>query len=74
MKGGHGMKVVRYIGRNLMTVVGIVFVWRGVWYALDEFDKAFFAGNPWISIVGGVVVGILLLYLPDKDLKEIEKL
>jgi len=27
-----------------------------------------------ITAVGGIIIGLLILYLPDKDLKEIQKL
>ncbi len=64
----------QYIFKNLLTVVGIVLIWRGVWEILDLVDAAFFANNPLITAIGGVILGLILLYLPDKDLKEIEKL
>jgi ABC-type antimicrobial peptide transport system permease subunit len=67
----HG---VAYFAKNLGIIVGIVLVWRGVWYILDEIDKVFFNdAHLWTAIVG-IVVGFLILYLPDRDLKEIEKL
>ncbi len=63
-----------YFLKNLGIIVGIVLVWRGVWYALDELDKVLFGGSHLYTAVAGIVVGFLILYLPDKDLKEIEKL
>jgi len=63
-----------YLTKSLTTVVGIVLVWRGVWYVLDEFDKWLFEGSHfWTSLIG-IIIGLILLYFPDKDLKEIEKL
>lgn len=41
---------------------------------LDFLDYKFFAGNHFWSALGGIILGLLILYLPDKDLKEIEKL
>lgn len=59
---------------SLMTILGIVLVWRGVWYVLDWVDKIYFdGGHLWTAILG-IIVGVIVLYLPDKDLKEIEKL
>lgn len=41
---------------------------------LDEFDKWIFGGSHFGTALGGVIVDLVILYLPDKDLKEIEKL
>lgn len=65
---------VKYFFQNLAIVTGIVLVWRGIWYLLDSFDKTFFGGSHAITAAIGVFVGILVLYIPDHDLKEIEKL
>lgn len=67
-------KSLLYFLKNIYIVFSIVLVWRGVWYVLDEIDKYFFGGSHLITAIIGVVIGIALLYLPDKDLKEIEKL
>ncbi len=63
-----------YFARNFSIVVGLVLIWRGIWYVMDWLDHLFFGGNPlWVAL-GGIVLGLIILYLPDKDLKEIEKL
>ena len=65
---------LEYFFKNLSIVVGIVLVWRGIWYVLDGIDKWFFGGSPvWTALIG-IIIGLLILYIPDKDLKEIEKL
>lgn len=65
---------LRYLSKNLSTVLAIVLIWRGIWYLLDGIDLWLFGGNhAWTSALG-VVIGLLILYLPDKDLKEIGKL
>ncbi|MCF7857577.1 MAG: hypothetical protein K9M10_03805 [Candidatus Pacebacteria bacterium] len=67
-------KDFKYFVRTLSIVVGLVFVWRGIWHILDFIENEYFGGELfWTSIVG-IVLGILLLYIPDHDLKEIEKL
>jgi uncharacterized membrane protein HdeD (DUF308 family) len=65
---------IAYLAKNLGIIVGIVLIWRGVWIVLDAFDAYLFGGNHLVSGVLGIVLGFLILYLPDKDLKEIEKL
>ena len=67
-------KDFKYFVRTLSIVVGLVMIWRGVWYVLDQIDIIFFgAYNHWTGLIG-IFVGVLLLYIPDYDLKEIEKL
>jgi len=68
------MKLIRYFAKNLIVVLGVVLIWRGIWHILDQVDERIFGNNTMITAVGGIVLGLLLLYLPDKDLKEIEKL
>lgn len=63
-----------YVIKNIYTVVAIVLVWRGIWYVLDALDYGIFGGSHWLTSLGGIVLGVSLLYLPDRDLKEIEKL
>jgi uncharacterized membrane protein HdeD (DUF308 family) len=66
--------LLHYIARNLLTVIGIVLIWRGVWYLLDAFDAWLFGGEHLITAIGGIILGLIVLFVPDKDLKEIEKL
>lgn len=66
--------LLSYFARNFAVVVGLVLIWRGIWYALDYIDQFFFGGSHLLTVVGGIIVGLLILYLPDKDLKEIQKL
>lgn len=60
--------------KNISTVVGVVLIWRGIWYVLDKLDVLLFGGShAWTAIVG-ILIGLVILYLPDKDLKEIGKM
>jgi hypothetical protein len=65
---------LKYLAKNIFIVIGLVLVWRGIWYVLDGFDEWFFGGSHTWTALGGIIVGLVILYLPDKDLKEIEKL
>lgn len=65
---------IRYFAKNLSVVIGLVLIWRGIWYVLDEIDIVFFDSNHFFTAVVGILVGLAILYIPDGDLKEIEKL
>lgn len=66
--------LIKYFSTNLYIVVGLVFVWRGIWYVLDAIDNAFLGGSHIFTALGGIIFGLMVLYLPDHDLKEIQKL
>ncbi len=55
--------------RNLVVVIGVVFVWRGIWNLMDKY---FFPNMPyaWNNIVSSLL-GILILYLPDSSTDEL---
>lgn len=65
---------LRYLAKNIFIVIGLVLIWRGIWYVLDGLDIWAFGGSHVLTAVGGIIVGLVILYLPDNDLKEIEKL
>ena len=66
--------LLAYFGQNLSIVIGLVLIWRGVWYVLDWLDLRFLNNEHLYTALGGIIVGLLILYLPDKALKEISKL
>lgn len=70
---GHKL-TLNYLTKNIFIVVGLVLIWRGIWYVLDKIDVHFFGGSHFWTAIVGIIVGLLILYLPDNDLKEIEKL
>ena len=67
------MSIKKFL-RVFSIAVGLVLIWRGVWLVMDSVDKIFFGGNHLITALGGIAAGLLILYLPDRDLKELEKL
>ena len=67
-------KDFRYFIHTLSIVVGLVMIWRGIWYVLDELDTLLFGEYNYLTGLFGIVLGVILLYIPDRDLKEIEKL
>ncbi len=68
------MGTVQYFAKNMAVVFGLVLIWRGIWHILDAFDDTFFAGEHLFTALVGIAIGLAILYIPDKDLKEIEKL
>ena len=70
----HKTPTLSYFTKNFSIVIGLVLIWRGIWYVLDALDIMFFGGSHTWTAVGGVILGLIILYIPDKDLKEIEKL
>jgi hypothetical protein len=70
----RSQNLLSYLIRNITIAIGLVLIWRGLWLLLDGIDKVFFGGSHWLTAAGGIVVGVLVLYLPDRDLKELERL
>lgn len=65
---------LKYFSKGISVAIGIILIWRGVWIILDLLDKFLLGGNHVVTAVGGIIVGILMLYLPDKNLKALERL
>lgn len=62
---------MKNIYKNLeffVLAVGVVFVWRGVWGLSDIY---LFPNNEFMSYVISIVIGIVILYLHNKNLKEL---
>lgn len=67
-------KKAKRLFRSFCVVLGVVLVWRGIWYGLDLLDREYLGNNHVWSTLGGIVLGLLILYLPDKDLDELSNL
>lgn len=63
-----------HLAKDISIVIGLVLIWRGIWYVLDGLDIVFFGSSHLWTGIGGIIVGLVILYIPDHDLKEIEKL
>lgn len=70
---GHKL-TLNYLASNLSIAIGLVFIWRGTWHILDMIELTFFNGEKFYTALVGILVGVLILYTPDKDLKELQKL
>ena len=60
---------ISYFLENLITATGIILIWRGIWHLLDLVDLIVFAENTLWTSVGGIFLGLFILFAPDKDLK-----
>ena len=58
-------RLLRQIINSIYVLLGVVFVWRGVWVILDVIDHRFFGGNDELFALGLILIGIGLLYLHD---------
>lgn len=67
-KSGLSFKPRKYFFRDLIIVIGVVLVWRGIWHLADRF---LFPENPFLSEILSIVCGLFLLYLPDGDLSHL---
>ena len=53
---------------KLITAIAVVMVWRGVWNLLDTY---LFPQHKILSDVLSIVIGLLLLYLPDGEIDDL---
>lgn len=53
---------------TLITAVGVVMVWRGIWGLMDIY---LFPGNPTLSYALSIVIGLVILYIDDKAFDEL---
>ncbi len=63
-----------HLAKSLSVVVGVVMIWRGIWHILDRLDIVVFRGEGLYTALGGILLGVLILYLPDGDVKELDSL
>ncbi len=65
---------LKYFTKNISVAIGIIIIWRGVWIILDMIDGLIFGGNHIVTAILGIIIGIIILYIPDKNLKALERL
>lgn len=63
-----------YFIKNISIAIGIILIWRGTWVILDLIDHWLFGGNHIVTAVSGIIIGVAILYLPEKNLKALERL
>lgn len=60
--------------KSFSVAIAIILIWRGAWYILDIVDYYFFGGSHILTAIGGIAVGVAILYFPDHNLKELSRL
>lgn len=63
-----------YFTSSFGLVFALVMIWRGIWYIIDYLVLRFIGEEQVITALVTIIIGFLILYLPDKDLKELRKL
>jgi len=54
--------------RTLVIALVVIFIWRGIWNLLDDY---LLPDYPFVSNIICIVIGLMLLYLPDGDIEEL---
>jgi len=67
-KPGVSLRLAPDFFIKLLLILGVVLVWRGIWNLLDEY---FLPESFLFSNIAGIIIGIVLIYLPDNDLDEL---
>ena len=67
-KKSISLKPTKTFFSMLLVGLAVIIIWRGIWNLLDEY---LLPDNFLLSNIVGIVIGLLILYLPDKDIKEL---
>jgi hypothetical protein len=65
---------IGYFFKNVVIALGLILVWRGTWILLDVIDRWLFGGSHIFTAILGIVVGVSLVYFPERNLKTFERL
>lgn len=64
-------KHLHHCFKSLTCVTGIVLIWTGIGILIDYVQTIFFIGREPLLAILAIIGGVLILYLPDKDLDEL---
>jgi len=67
----HKSSFMKILRESLMMILGAVLIWRGVWILLDRIDVLFFGGSHVWSAIVGVIIGVAIVLLADRDLEDV---
>ncbi|HAU39307.1 MAG: hypothetical protein UV80_C0002G0336 [Candidatus Peregrinibacteria bacterium GW2011_GWF2_43_17] len=67
-KNKLSLKPPKHFFIDLVILTGVVMTWRGVWHIMDIY---LFPNNEALSSIVSIVMGVILLYLPEEELKDL---
>ena len=53
---------------KIVLVIGVVLIWRGIWNLIDQY---FLINNQLLSNLASVLLGLILIYLPDGNFDDL---
>ncbi len=62
---------LHHCAKSLSCVTGVVFIWYGIGIFIDYLAEAWFQGRELWFGCAVVIIGVIILYLPDQDLDEL---
>jgi hypothetical protein len=57
-------------GNAIVIIFAIIMLWRGAWGLLDTY---FFPGNPTLSYLVSIALGVLILYLDNFSVENLKR-
>lgn len=57
--------------KSISCVLGVVLIWQGIGLLLEYVQEHFIVGHEVLLAIGCLVLGFLILWLPDKNLDEL---
>ena len=67
----HKPSILKILRESIMMIIGAILIWRGIWVLLDLLDVYLFGGNHLWSAIAGIMVGVIIIFLADRDLEDI---
>lgn len=65
-------KHLHHCAKSISCVTGVVLIWHGIGLALEHLQGLFFVGHEVILAAASFLLGIAILYLPDRNLDELQ--
>ncbi len=62
---------LHHCAKSISCVTGVVFIWYGIGMLIEYVQENLFAGYDIFVAIGCLMIGLAILYLPDKDLDEL---